>query len=292
MSNTAFFIVVLIIIFLGMYGGIGNQPLFQLSPMAGNSSTITPSTTTQSNQDIQSQLTEAKKKAEEIQKQINRSKYFGKINITFVSPSIDPKYEYVYLNNVSTTTIPITGWSLKSLSSGQSVTIPKASYLYYTSSPNSEEDVRVSENGVVYVVTGISPNGVSFRTNKCSGYLSQFQEYFPSLSYSCPRPKNEPAVASIPKTLNNDECLDYIDRMPQCRIQTQNLPVNWSYECTNFIYNKINYPSCVDTHKNDADFFENDWRIYLKRSERLWKDKREEVVLYDNEGKVVSTYKY
>jgi hypothetical protein len=90
----------------------------------------------------------------------------------------------------------------------------------------------------------------------------------------------------------NDACFDYIESMGQCRIQTETLPLNWSHECTNFIYNKINYPSCVNTHKNDKDFYQKEWRVYLKRSEKIWKEKRETIILYDDHGKIVDTLKY
>jgi hypothetical protein len=63
-------------------------------------------------------------------------------------------------------------------------------------------------------------------------------------------------------------------------------------ECTDFIYKKVNYPACIDTHKNDKDFYQNEWRIFLKRSETLWKNSREDIVLLDEEGKIVDEYKY
>ena len=149
----------------------------------------------------------------------------------------------------------------------------------------------ISAGDTAYLITGISPNGVSFKTNKCSGYLTQFQTFIPYISNSCPRPRDE-NLSAIPKIAVNDDCLDYIDSFPSCRVETQNLPVNWSYECKNFITQKINYPSCVNLHKGDKDFYQNEWRIYLKKSTSLWKSRRENIILYDNLGKIVDTLTY
>lgn len=248
---------------------------------------------------IQNELNNAQRQADELKAKVQaeedkklQSPYFGIVDLSFVARGNDINSEYVTLRvNGAKTPINITGWTLKSRSSGASITIPQASKLFFANSKNSEEDVYVNSGDTIYINTGFSPNGASFKINKCSGYLSQFQTFNPYIYTNCPMPKDE-VKSSIPKTVNNDACLDYIDYFPTCRIQTESLPANWSYECTNFIYSKINYPSCVDTHKNDKDFYLNEWRIYLKRSEKIWKDRREDVVLLDSKGLIVDTLQY
>lgn len=248
---------------------------------------------------IQNEINNAERQANELKAKIQaeedkklQSPYFGIVDLSFVTRGTDVNSEYITLRvNGAKTPINITGWTIKSRSSGVSIAIPQASKLFFANSRNSEEDVFVNSGDTIYINTGLSPNGSSFKLNKCSGYLSQFQTFYPYIYTSCPAPKDE-VKSSIPKTVNNDACLDYIDYFPSCRIQTESLPANWSYECTNFIYSKINYPSCVDTHKNDKDFYLNEWRIYLKRSERLWKDRREDIVLLDSKGLIVDTLQY
>jgi hypothetical protein len=221
------------------------------------------------------------------------SKYKGTVSLTYVNRSVDPTQEYITIRaGGNSGNVPITGWTLKSLSSGASVKIPKGTFLFFTGMVNGEQDIVLAPGDNLYLTTGISPNGSSFKVNKCSGYLTQFQTFTPYLNNSCPLAKDEDSASAIPKTVNNDACFDYIDSFPRCRIQTDPLPANWSYECTNFIINKLNYPSCVNAHKNDKDFYQNEWRVYLKRSERLWKDRRETIVLYDSLGKVVDTTTY
>lgn len=297
MNNTVGILIILGIIFLGIYGGTAGKnsgPLIKLAPITGTSSGAVSGSSNQTLEqkikDAQKQVDDLKKKIDEEERKKTESKYKGKISI-FINRSTNPSTEYITINNRGTTTIPVTGWRFTSTSTNQSVQIPQATYLFFADTQNSEEDIYLAPGETLYLITGRSPNGSSFKTNKCSGYLSQFQSFTPSLSYSCPAPRNED-TSSIPRTLNNDACLDYIERMPSCQIQTKSLPANWSYECTKFIYDKINYPSCVNIHKNDKDFYGKDWRVYLKRSERLWKDRRETIILYDNEGKIVTKYSY
>ncbi len=248
---------------------------------------------------IQQQITSAQYKVEELRKQVQieidkktASPYKGIVTIRSVQKSANPANEYIILRvSGAKNSINITGWTLTSTSTGASVKIPKSTRLFFTGMVNPEEDVYVENGDTVFINTGVSPNGSGFKVNKCSGYLSQFQTWTPSLSTNCPLPKNE-NLSSIPRTVVNDACFDYINIFPQCRIQTQTLPLKWSYECTNFIYNKINYASCIDSHKNDTDFYQHEWRIFLKRSDRLWKTSRENITLYDNLGKTVATIYY
>lgn len=288
-------IILFSIITISLFGGA--KGVSRTGFLSSTNKTTTQKPLTQA--EIQRQLNKAKYDAEQLQKKIQaeedkkyQSVYYGMVTLYSVNKSTDPKNEYITIK-VNTTKDPInvTGWTIKSKSSGISVKIPQATRLFFANTNNSEEDVYLKSGEKIYLITGISPNGSSFKVNKCSGYLTQFQTFKPSLSTSCPQPRNED-LSSIPKSPNNDACLDYIDRFPRCRIQTTSLPANWSYECTNFIYSKINYPSCINIHKEDKDFYLSEWRIYLKRSERLWKDKREDLVLLDNQGKIVDTLQY
>lgn len=250
--------------------------------------------------DIEKQIKETQREIDKLKLQMqaeedkkNASIYKGEVTISGVTRSKDPSKEYITIkvDRNSTKRIPVTGWRVKSLSIGNSIAIPKGTYLFFTGMINSEENIYLTAGETLYLTTGSSPNGVSFKVNKCSGYLGQFQKFIPTLRKICPAPKNE-NLSSIPKLIINEACLDYIDRFPTCRTQTESLPVNWSSECYSFIYDKINYPSCVNTHKSDVDFYQPEWRVYLKYSSSLWKSSKEVIVLYDTEGKVVDTFKY
>lgn len=290
-------LIIIGIVAVALFGGSG-----ALTGPVSNSNTNTPppQTQEQQNQNIAQQIREAEIQVKDLEKQIKlaqeakvNSQYKDIVDLVYVNSSTDVSGEYISIrvSSIASTSIPVTGWTIKSLNSGTSVTIPKATYLYYSGTVNTEENIYLQKNDTLYLVSGYSPVGASFKVNKCSGYLSQFQTFNPYLYSSCPRPRDE-NLSSIPKTTINDACLDYIETYPRCKVQTAPLPQNWSSECRNFIYNTINYPSCVNTHRYDADFYQNEWRVYLKRNSPLWKSTRENLVLYDNLGKIVDTLTY
>lgn len=292
-DNSTGIIVILIILGMALFGG------FKTSNNSGGIFS-TKKTTQQKEVNVEKETKRIESEIEKLKKQIqieedkvNQSQYKDIVTLSNVARSTNPSKEYITIRvkSTATTTIPVTGWVLKSLSTGTQVSIPKGTYLYFTGMLNVEDDIFLVGGDTLYLVTGISPNGASFKINKCSGYLGQFQTFVPYIKNNCPRPRDE-NLSSIPNLVINDACFDYINSMPQCKIQTKPLPTNWSYECTNFIYQKINYPSCVNTHKNDSDFYKKEWRVYLKRSGSLWKTKKETIVLYDNLGKVVDTIQY
>jgi hypothetical protein len=272
------------IIAIALFGGQKNA--LQLQPQ-------TNTTQTQAQTAAQDQLT-AEQQLQAKQFAQTHSPYYGMISIQYVNQNSQASYEYVVIqmSQSATTSAQISGWKLQSLSSGQGTSIQtNGVQLYFQNQVNGDGPIVINPGDTIYLITGTSPIGYSFRLNKCSGYLSQFQTFTPYLSTNCPVPKVE-ASTSIPHIVGNNACLDYIDSFPTCQEQTTPLPLNWSYECTNFITTKLNYASCVDSHKNDSDFYEKEWRVYLNRGQTLWQSEREDIVLYDNNGKIVSELKY
>lgn len=292
-ENTTGILILLVIVAIGLFGGI--KPPSVAGPDTTTNTTSEPTTASndQKIQDTQQQISALQKQIQAQEDEKTYSQYRGKVTLSYVNRSTDPNQEYITIkvNYNATGTIPVTGWVLKSEFGGTQMTIPKGTYLFFTGMLNVEDNILLTADDTLYLVTGISPNGASFKVNKCSGYLGQFQTFVPYLSTNCPLPKDED-LSSIPKLAINSDCFDYIDNFPRCRIQTDPVPQNWSTECMNFIYNKINYPSCVNTHKNDNDFYQKEWRVYLKRTDRIWVGNHETITLYDNVGKIVDTTSY
>jgi len=283
------FLIILGIIAISLYGGIGNSEKASQSP----TKPVVVQTKEEKIKTTEKQIDELKQQVKNEEDKKNKSEYADIVTLSSLYKSNNPDLEHITIK-VSTgakVNIPVTGWTLTSTMGGITVAIPKGNYLFFAGMPNSEENIILSEGDVMYVVTGYSPIGISFQTNKCSGYLDQFQKFTPYLKSECPRPKDED-LSSIPDTVNNYDCLNYINSFPRCKISTKELPRTWSYECTSFIKDKINYPSCISVHKNDPDFYKNEWRVYLKRSEPVWNFKKQIITLYDNKGKVVDTIKY
>jgi hypothetical protein len=249
------------------------------------------------NSNIEYQLAEAQRKADNIQTQIKEeqekkisSEFKGKILLSWGSQSDNPTYEYLILraDNQNKQPVNITGWRLTSTVTGNTSTIGKAVKLYFSNSQNVEEDVLLSPGQTAYIITGTSPIGFGFRVNKCSGFLEQFNDFTPGLYTLCPGFFDE-YLKTVPRNIPNENCYNLVRYYPSCTVQTQPLSNAYSPECQSFVYSKINYPHCVDVYKSDKDFYSNEWRIYLKRSQSLWRTGREEIVLYDTLGKKVGS---
>jgi hypothetical protein len=292
MSNNQWGLLILFgLVAIALFGGIKNN--------VSGPSYRTNLSTTQKQALIQSQIYSTEAEVQDLKQKIadeesakNASQYKGLINLYYVVKSTDPSQEYVTIHADPSLkgNVDITDWTLKSLNTGQSAQIPQGVYLYFAGVKNGEEDIRLTSNDYVYIVTGKAPDGYSFKVNKCTGYIDQDRKIYPPLSNMCPYASDE-NLSSIPKNSNNDSCLDFINAIPRCETPT-NLQVGWSYECTHFLTQTLTYGSCIDNHKTDSDFYQHEWRIYLKRSEPLWKTRRETIVLYDNLGKVVSATTY
>jgi len=206
----------------------------------------------------------------------------------------DVNSEYIQLraSTQNTKRISLKDWRLESAITGRGIDIPEASYLPYTGTVNSELTVALAPNDRAYIHTGRSPIGVSFRTNICTGYFEQFQNFRPGLDRECPLPEEEILYTKYTIIFTDNECLDFIDRISRCAIPTKALPLPLSHECKQTIINEINYNSCIDKHKNDENFVGNEWRIYLKREFELWRTKRELIKLLDESGKTVDVLVY
>ncbi|MDO8493608.1 MAG: hypothetical protein Q7S19_03650 [bacterium] len=136
------------------------------------------------------------------------------------------------------TPLKITGLYIKSFF-GKGIAIASASDLPYQGRINEEVDLVINPGSIVYLIEGPSPLGVSFRTNKCIGILSQFQSFYPPLP-----------------------------------LLTEDYAVQASQGLT--------YNSCIEAHRLDADFYNNEWRIYLNNKTKAWTETGDLIRLIDS----------
>jgi hypothetical protein len=223
----------------------------------------------------------------------NASQYSDVVTLSSLSRNVNPDREYITIkvSQRAKENISLTGWKVASEAIGNSFSIPKGTYLYFSDTKNFEENIVLAPGDTVHLITGKSPILYSFKTNKCSGYLEEFQDFTPYLESNCPLPKNED-ISGIPDVSVNRDCLEYVYSYPSCKTKLDYLPEKGSTECRNFFKEKVNYPACVTLHKPDKDFYKPEWHVYLKRSAPIWESNRESIVLYDNLGKVVDRYGY
>ena len=210
--------------------------------------------------------------------------------------SDDPTNEYIQIraNESNTEKVPLTGLKLKSLVTETAYPIGKGLGIYYRNTVSATDPIFLNPGDDAYIITGRSPIGVSFKSNKCIGYLSQFQDFYPSLQNSCPLIYYE-GLPPKPNALS-DDCLEYVSRFPACYEATaeesQSVTQSLGRDCSAYVEKKANYTYCVNAHKNDTDFFGDNWHVYLSLDKHIWKIKNEQIRLVDANNKNIADYSY
>jgi hypothetical protein len=207
--------------------------------------------------------------------------------------STDPKNEYIEISVAQDAGIPVdlTGWTLESDASGSAVAIPKGTEVPTNGIVNAAQDIVLTPGERAMVISGQSPIGASFRENKCIGYFSTFQNFSPPLPQNCPTPPAELASFYGASYIRDAACIDYVNKLSRCQVALSP-PVTVSGTCQSFLIKYFNYNGCVDAHKSDTDFEGDTWRIYLGRSNSMWRTKNELVKLLDINGKTVDAFSY
>jgi len=217
------------------------------------------------------------------------SGYKARIKVVLGARKSNPQKEYIEIYASPNNKVPmnISNWSIEG-TSGEKITIGKSAYLPYLGEVGFQQEILLSPGEKIIVTTGESPVGTSFRANKCIGYLSQMQDFYPSLSRGCPNPAREESITA----LTDSACVAYVTKNFKPCTTYFNLPAELSSSCRQYIDQKINYNGCVDSHKYDSDFYKPEWRVYLGRSEELWKNRNETVILSDENNKVIDWASY
>ena len=208
--------------------------------------------------------------------------------------SIDPANEYIEISVAQNAGVPIdiSGWRLTSDVSGNMTAIPKGTEVPTSGTVNASENIVLAPGTRAMIVSGRSPIGASFRENKCIGYFSTFQRFYPQLPQNCPTPSSELSLFYGDGYVRDPVCVEYVNNnISRCQVMLSP-PVGVSNSCQNFMVKYFHYNGCVDAHKNDADFVGDTWRIYLNRTTSMWRAKREVVKLLDINGKTVDAFSY
>lgn len=202
-----------------------------------------------------------------------------------------PSEEYLRIvsSDQAKNPIMISGLVLRGSGLGSAVAIPRADDLFVLGTPAKRADVYLPPGGRALISSGRSPVGTSFRANMCSGYLEQFQEFSPSFVKECPTPLEELAHAGLSTDL---ACRAFVEKLPRCQTYQGRVPSDLSASCKAFVAEKLNYNSCVATHKNRNDFYRNEWRIFLDQETELWREKNEIIRLIDAKGATIDAITY
>lgn len=252
-------------------------------------------------QEIADQIKQAQTEVTKLQGQVkqaeadaNASPLRGKLAIASLSRGANAASEYVLIQAASENiaSVQLTGLTLKSAVSHLAVTIPKAWRLPYPGGVGEGDVVLLAPGERAVITTGYSPNGMSFRLNRCTGFFAQSTSFTPSLPRECPSPVQELSPDDAAQL--SEACIDYISYFPSCTTASSSLPPSFQKDgnCQTYVSRKISYGRCVALHRNEPGFYRGEWRIYLNRGETLWKARREVVELLDTDGKFISAYSY
>lgn len=318
-DKSPIFIVIILVIMLGFIyiplknssGRIGSaskrQPTGTVAAISENrQEEVAPGLGYSPNKISAEQIKEIEKEINNLENDLNetagepvKSPYYGKVKMSRISGvrTQDPSKEYLTLTTdlEKTETVNITGWYLKSAVTGYYAVIGKASLLPFPFT-RVESDIILQQKDKVILTKGFSPIGISFRTNKCTGFFEENRTFIPHLPLKCPLPEDE----KLPKFSDiydrNDECLDIIERIPRCTTKgnefIRDLPDTVPQSCKTYITTQINYNSCVANHFDDTDFPGNEYRVYLNKFGPLWRLKNEKINLHDRSGLIVDSISY
>lgn len=207
--------------------------------------------------------------------------------------STNPNLEYLQLTIPNTVSTPLTisGWQLVSEVTGNAAIIPDGAPLPLLGKVSAVTPITLRAGDRASIFTGRSPIGVSFRENKCTGYLNSFQAFTPALTQRCPLPVDELVNYYGEYYVRDTSCLDYVKKLPRCG--TVFFPKDdISDRCEQFVLTHLNYNGCVATHGTDADFNGTTWRIYLNATDALWRAKNDIIKLWDTSRKTIDAFSY
>lgn len=220
---------------------------------------------------------------------LENSPYKGKVSLTAsAARGSNPQKEYIEIraNYSNTESMPVTGWTVKG-KKGVSISIGPGAYLPYSAQVNPQQPIFLEKNGNAIITTGQSPIGTSFRLNICTGYFNQFQTFYPYLPQECPRLSEDEVPINYP-----DACFDFVRGLSSCRMPLSSVPAAAGDDCSAFVSQHANYSGCVADHKSKVNFYKLDWRIFLNRSEELWSNKHDIIILLDQNGRLVDYVSY
>lgn len=198
----------------------------------------------------------------------------------------DEEYVQISYNPKSDEPINISNWKISNSRGAEYKIGQVTNFPGLSSITNQDQLVVLTKGSRVNIVTGRSPRGENFRLNKCAEYFKQYDTFVPSFSVSCPSPSREPGQDAL-----SDRCFQYVRGLSSCRIPAT-LPLDLNNQCRGWIQENASYSACIDAHRQDKDFFKNEWYVYLNRPDQIWSDVRDTIYLTNERGTVIATQSY
>ncbi|TSC69701.1 MAG: cell wall lytic activity protein, partial [Parcubacteria group bacterium Gr01-1014_70] len=214
------------------------------------------------------------------------STFYKKIDISgFSGRSKDPLSEHITITNrTRDESIPVTGWEFET-SLGTRLAIPTA-YNLPGVLDASLGPITLPPGGRLSITIGKQEKYPAFRENICTGYFTEQTKFTPSISKQCPRPDTRDLLYL------GDTCIAAIDKVSRCTIPTATHFFAQTSECSNYMIQHLTYAGCVRDNRNNADFYENQWYVWLSRDTEIFRNIHETLILRDVAGKFVDEREY
>src|SRR6185295_18661707 len=108
------------------------------------------------------------------------------------------------------------GWSLQSAVTGTRASLPQTgAEMFVAGSVNHGVPIYLDPGTSAFIVSGISPVGISLRENVCTGYLAQLQHFSPGLDTACPDPSDMLPMTADNLRIYGASCVDYVQSLPR-----------------------------------------------------------------------------
>ncbi|PIR37244.1 MAG: hypothetical protein COV34_03415 [Candidatus Zambryskibacteria bacterium CG10_big_fil_rev_8_21_14_0_10_42_12] len=185
--------------------------------------------------------------------------------------------------------INITGWQIWSVATGNRATIGQGIYTYHQNG-STVVPVVLTPGQEARVYSGSSPFEYSFVPNICMAYLADTRDVPRGFPSRCPDPADK--AFPLPFFDRGNECRDYIETMASCEAPSRDddFDAALTRECRAYIREITGYENCVRLWQNDEDFYEDEWWIYLEKPSRMYGDRDEQILLFDERGILVDSY--
>lgn len=227
----------------------------------------------------------------------------GKLFISTVQRGSEVDREYVLIQAASNNAeaISITGLTLRGKVSRTEGVIGRGWTLFIPGNTGEGDAAFLKPGARAYILSARAPIGVTtesppgrggFQLNTCTGYFAQGRTVYPGLPIACPHPAQEPLP--LPPNALSRTCYDYLKTLRRCAMPPATVPTNLVADgsCQAHLFNKISYNQCVAYHKDEPNFYRGEWRLYLGRDTKLWRDSKETVELLDAEGRLIDSRTY
>lgn len=209
--------------------------------------------------------------------------------------ALEEEYLVLYAKPSNAQAINISNWSLQSMVSDEWIGLPQGVEVFAVGEVNELQDIYLRPGERAIVATRRSPVGLSFRVNRCSGFLEDTQDFHPPISTRCIVPEE-----LLPATVENirtygDACITFAHNLPSCTYVTSDTRGvdALSQACRDRLEPRLTQNYCASTHARDADFYApREWRIFLNQDKTLWREDYEVVRLMDEEHRTIDVINY